>query len=72
MQIWTFSKHQTFKYDFWEKTQYSNMNFWCFLVTPDIKMKMKMNMMKIKVKMSMMMMKKVSHDYGYFVMKDIL
>ena len=35
MQIWTFSKHQTFKYDFREKTQYSNMNFWCFLVTPD-------------------------------------
>ena len=34
MQIWTFSKHHTFKYDFWEKTQYSNMNFWCFLVTP--------------------------------------
>ena len=35
MQIWTFSKHHTFRYDFWEKTQYSNMNFWCFLVTPD-------------------------------------
>ena len=35
MQIWTFSKHQTFKYDFWEKTQYSKMNFWCFLVTPE-------------------------------------
>ena len=34
MQIWTFSKHHTFKYDFWEKTQYSNMNLWCFLVTP--------------------------------------
>ena len=34
MQIWTFSKHHTFKYDFREKTQYSNMNFWCFLVTP--------------------------------------
>ena len=34
MQIWTFSKHHIFKYDFWEKTQYSNMNFWCFLVTP--------------------------------------
>ena len=34
MQIWTFSKHHTFKYDFWEKTQYSNMKFWCFLVTP--------------------------------------
>ena len=35
MQIWTFSKHHTFKYDFWEKTQYSNMKFWCFLVTPE-------------------------------------
>ena len=34
MQIWTFSKHHIFKYDFWEKTRYSNMNFWCFLVTP--------------------------------------
>ena len=34
MQIWTFWKHHTFKYDFWEKTQYSNMNFWRFLVTP--------------------------------------
>ena len=34
MQIWTFSKHHKLKYDFWEKTQYSNMNFWCFLVTP--------------------------------------
>ena len=34
MQIWTFSKHPIFKYDFWEKTRYSNMNFWCFLVTP--------------------------------------
>jgi len=34
MQIWTFSKHHIFKYDFWEKTQYSNKNFWCFLVTP--------------------------------------
>ena len=34
MQIWTFSKHHIFKYDFWENTQYSNMNFWCFLVTP--------------------------------------
>ena len=34
MQIWTFSKHHIFKYDFWEKTQYSNMNFWCYLVTP--------------------------------------
>ena len=33
--MWTFSKHHTFKYDFWEKTQYSNMNFWCFLVTPE-------------------------------------
>ena len=38
-----------------------------------IKMKMmKMKMMKMKVKLSMMMMKKVSHDDGYFVMKDIL
>ena len=37
MQIWTFSKHHIFKYDFWEKTQYSNMNFWCFLVTPAAK-----------------------------------
>ena len=36
MQIWTFSKHHIFKYDFWEKTRYSNMNFWCFLVTPGI------------------------------------
>ena len=36
MQIWTFSKHHIFKYDFWEKTQYSNMNFWCFLVTPGL------------------------------------
>ena len=34
MQIWTFSKHHIFKYDFWEKTRYSNMNFWCFLFTP--------------------------------------
>ena len=41
MQIWNFrhanmdfSKHHIFKYDFREKTQYSNMNFWCFLVTP--------------------------------------
>ena len=32
--MWTFSKHHTFKYDFWEKTQYSNMNFWDFLFTP--------------------------------------
>ena len=37
MQIWTFTKLHTFKYDFWEKTQYSNMNFWCFLVTPVFK-----------------------------------
>ena len=36
MQIWTFSKHHTFKYEFWEKTQYSNMNFWCFLVAPGL------------------------------------
>ena len=36
MQIWTFSKHHIFKYDFWEKTRYSNMNFWCFLVTPEL------------------------------------
>ena len=35
MQIWTFSKHHILKYDFWEKTRYSNMNFRCFLVTPD-------------------------------------
>ena len=34
MQVWTFSKHHTFKYDLWEKTQYSNMNFGCYLVTP--------------------------------------
>ena len=36
MQMWIFSKHHIFKYDFWEKTQYSNMNFWCFLFTPDL------------------------------------
>ena len=35
MQMWIFSKHHIFKYDFWEKTQYSNMNFWCFLFTPE-------------------------------------
>ena len=35
MQIGIFSKHHIFKYDFWEKTRYSNMNFRCFLVTPD-------------------------------------
>ena len=35
MQIWIFSKHPVFKYDFWEMTWYSNMNFWCFLFTPD-------------------------------------
>ena len=29
-----FSKHPIFKLDFWEKTQYSNMIFSCFLVTP--------------------------------------
>ena len=34
MQMWIFFKHQIFKYDLREKTQYSNMNFWCFLVTP--------------------------------------
>ena len=27
-------KRHIFKYDFWEKTQYLNMNVWCFLVTP--------------------------------------
>ena len=35
MQIWTFSKHHIFRYNFWEKTWYSNMNFWCFLFTPE-------------------------------------
>ena len=29
-----FLKRHIFKYDFWEKPQYSNMKFWCFLVTP--------------------------------------
>ena len=36
MQKWIFSKHPIFKYDFWEKTWYSNMNFWCLLFTPGI------------------------------------
>ena len=36
MQIWIFSKHHTFKYDFWEKTRYANMNFLGLLFTPDI------------------------------------
>ena len=35
MQIWNFSKHPVFKYDFWEITWYLNMNFWCFLFTPE-------------------------------------
>ena len=35
IQIWTFSKHHIFKYNFWEKTRYSVMNFWCFLFTPE-------------------------------------
>ena len=34
MQIWISSKHPTFKYDFCEKTQYSNMNFCGFSFTP--------------------------------------
>ena len=29
-----FSKYPVFKYDFWEKIRYSNMNFWCLLFTP--------------------------------------
>ena len=36
MQIEICFKCPIFKYDFWETTQYSNMNFWCFLVTPGI------------------------------------
>ena len=36
MQIWIFSKHHTFKYDFWEKNRYANMNFLGLLFTPDI------------------------------------
>ena len=34
MQIQIFQICPIFKYDFWENTQYSNMIFWCFLVTP--------------------------------------
>ena len=34
MQIWIFSKHHTFKYDFWEKNRYANMNFLGLLFTP--------------------------------------
>ena len=34
MQIQVSLKCPIFRYDFWETTQYSNMNFWCFLVTP--------------------------------------
>ena len=34
MQIWISSKHPTFKYDFCENAQYSNMNFCGFLFTP--------------------------------------
>ena len=41
MQIWIFSKHPVFKYDFWEKTWYSNMNFWCLLFTPDLQVNFK-------------------------------
>ena len=29
-----FFKTPQIQYEFWEKTQYLNMNFWCFLVTP--------------------------------------